>query len=287
MFPTYVDSSCHVENAFILRWFSSWLIDVDFYFVELLLFNIAVQKQGSVIFVVVGNWTKLCLLLFRCLGQFFEVSYQIFKLRHLDELLYDVARIEMADGLDVLEHRLIILLHLVELVCVVLWNLSDDIWWEFGLIGNIFSINKKSLFQKRVDLDVVFHLIQLAQHYLVVRVDCQVINGILLYLYLQNSAVRSCPVARNSILQIVNLELARCFFLGILCARSSWLKVDWHYVISEVADALLFILFYVVHWRFLGKSKKTNQVRFFARIFLTSRHSQCICVVVEISASSF
>ena len=111
----------------------------------------------------------------------------------------------MTDGLDVLEDRLIVLLHLVQLVCVVLRNFSDNIWREFGLVRYILSINKKSLFQKRMDLDIVIHLIQLAQNYLIVRVNCQVINSILLYFYLQDSAVRSCPVASDSVLQVIDL----------------------------------------------------------------------------------
>lgn len=270
MLSAYVNRSCDIENAFILRRLGSWLIDVDFDLVELFLFNVAVQKQSSVVFVVVCNWAKLCLLFLRCLGQLFKVRNQVFKLWHLDELLNNVAGIEMPDGLYVLEDRFIVLLHLVELIRMVLWNFSYDIWREFGLVGDILCVNKKSLFQERVYLYIVFHLLQFTYHNLVVRVDGQIENRIIFNFYLQNLTMRSCPVACDSVLQIVNLELARSFFLGVLCTRSSWFEVYWYDVISEVADAFFLVFLYMVYRCLLGESKQSNQMSFLARIFLTS-----------------
>ena len=192
----------------------------------------------------------------------------------------------MTYRLYVLKNSFIILLHLVQLVSVVLRDFCDNIRWELGLVSNIFSINEKSLLEKWVYLNVIFHLIQLAQNHLVVRVNCQVVNRIFFDLHLQNLGMWSGPITCDSVLQIIDLKLAGCFFVSLLRTRPSWFKVNWNYVISEVADALFLIFLNMVDWCFLSKSKKSDQMSFFALVFLTCCHRQRVSNVVEICASS-
>ncbi len=57
-------------------------------------------------------------------------------------------------------------------------------------------------------------------------------------------------------------------------------------MISEVADALFLIFLNMVDWCFLSKSKKSDQMSFFALVFLTCCHRQRVSGVVKICASS-
>ncbi len=93
MLSANVNRSCNIENAFVLSRLSRRFVNVDLYLVELLFLNIAVQEKRSVIFVVVCYGAKLCLLLLRCLSEFFKVCNQVFKLGHLNKLLYYIAGI--------------------------------------------------------------------------------------------------------------------------------------------------------------------------------------------------
>lgn len=97
--------------------------------------------------------------------------------------------------------------------------------------------------------------------------------------------MRSGPVARYTVLQIVNLKLAWSFFIGVLSTRSSRFEIYRNDVISKVANTFFLIFFNMINWCFLGKSKQSNQMCLFAWVFLASRHCQSISCVVKISTT--
>lgn len=53
--PAYVNRCCDVKYSFVLCCIRSRFVDVNLDFVKLLLFDVAVQKQSGVVFVVVGD----------------------------------------------------------------------------------------------------------------------------------------------------------------------------------------------------------------------------------------
>jgi hypothetical protein len=58
-------------------------------------------------------------------------------------------------------NRIVIFLLIKELVSVLLNNLALNLGWELGVLGDLLGLHVQSLLHESVDLDVVFHLIQL------------------------------------------------------------------------------------------------------------------------------
>jgi hypothetical protein len=69
------------------------------------------------------------------------------QLRHLDEPLDDITGIEVANGLDELLQRLIVLLLLIEIVSMLLADLSNDLSWEAGIVGDLLCLLVQVLLQ--------------------------------------------------------------------------------------------------------------------------------------------
>ena len=88
---------------------------------------------------------------------------------HLDVALNHVTRIQVAYCLDVLGQRFFRpLLLLIQLVSVLLANLSVDFAREVGSQGDVSCLWEHSFLQQSLDLEVVIHLIELVDGQLVV-----------------------------------------------------------------------------------------------------------------------
>jgi len=115
----------------------------------------------------------------------------------------------------------------IELVSVLLADLSDNIFGEISITRDLFSFLKEAFLHERVNFNVHFHLIQFAQNHLLVRVLGQVVHCVILDFNLHNARMRSCPVGGDSICKIVDLQSRGCLLLPRLLsgARAAGLKV--------------------------------------------------------------
>lgn len=76
----------------------------------------------------------------------------------------------MTNSLLVLGDGILEVLLVVEFIGMLLADLSNDIGWELGVLGNLLCLSEKHFLHESVNFDVVVHLIQLAQHQLVIGV---------------------------------------------------------------------------------------------------------------------
>lgn len=132
----------------------------------------------------------------------------------------------MTNSLLVLGDGILEVLLVVEFIGMLLANLSNDIGWELGVLGNLFCLSEKHFLHESVNFDVVVHLIQLAQHQLVIGVCRQIIHCVVLNLHLEDSGVCCGPVRRNSIIEIVNLQRTLGLLVWVTLTSTSWFKID-------------------------------------------------------------
>jgi hypothetical protein len=78
---------------------------------------------------------------------------------HLNVSLDDIGRVEIADGVDELLERLIVLLLLIQVVCVLLADFRNDFLGELSILGDLLGLSVQALFQQCLNLNVIFHLV--------------------------------------------------------------------------------------------------------------------------------
>jgi hypothetical protein len=100
------------------------------YLGKLLFLHVTVQQQGSIVFVVVLNLTKGLLLLVWGSNQLLKVLNQVIQLRHLDESLNHVTRVEVADCLHIFCDGLVVTFLRVKFVCVFFVDFSNNFHGE-------------------------------------------------------------------------------------------------------------------------------------------------------------
>jgi len=171
----------------MLRIFACCRCDVRLDLIKLLLLNVAVKQQRSVVFIVVSDGIELVLLFVGRLNQLLQVHDQIIQLRHLYKSLDHIARIQVADRLFVLSDCILEILLVIEFVSVLLTDLSDDVGREFRIFSDLFGFSKEHLLHEGVNFDVVVHLVQLAEDELIVGVLGQIVDCIVLYLDLEDA----------------------------------------------------------------------------------------------------
>lgn len=167
------------------------------------------------------------MLLLRLLRQLLQVLNQVVELRHLDISLDHVRGVQVANRFLVLLDSLFVVPLRVELVCVLLADLSDNIVGEVRIRSNFLCLLEKSFFHQSVDFDVDLHLVKFAQDHLLVRVLSQVVHCVVLNFDLHDAGVRRRPVRRDAVREIVNLQRRGSLFLAGLLrgARAARLKV--------------------------------------------------------------
>ena len=284
MFTTYINGSGHIKNTRMLRILACRRRDVRLDLIELFLLNVAVKQQRCVVFIVVSDSIELVLLLVWRLNQLLQVHDQIIELGHLDESLDHITRIQVANCLFVLGDGVLEVLLIVKLVGVLLTDLSDDIGREFRIFSDLFGFSKKHLLHEGVNFDVVVHLVQLAQHELIVGVLGQIVDCIVLYLDLEDARMRRCPIRCDSIVEVVNLKRTLRFFKLIALTSTSWLKINRYDEVLEVPD-ILFVIFQRMLLIFsLHQTVLPNEVLLLLALPLARIHYQRIRLVVKVCA---
>jgi len=284
MFTTHINGSGHIKNTRMLRILACRRRYVRLYLIELFLLNIAVKQQRCVVFIVVSDSIELVLLLVRRLNQLLQVHDKIIELGHLDESLDHITRIQVANCLFVLGDGVLEVLLVVKLVGVLLTDLSDDVGREFRIFSDLFGFSKEHLLHEGVNFDVVVHLVQLAQHELIVGVLGQIVDCIVLYLNLEDARVRRCPIRRDSIVEVVNLKRTLSFFILIALTSTSRLKINRYDEVLEVPD-VLFVIFQRMLLIFsLNQTVLPNEVLLLLALPLARIHHQRIRLVVKVCA---
>jgi hypothetical protein len=146
------------------------------------------------------------------LDQLFQILDQIVQLRHLDVVLDHIARIEEANGHHVLLDCLIVLLLIEKLVGVLLDDLALDLPREVGILCNGQGFLVLILLHQVVNLDIVFHFVQLDQFSLEPSIDHilrQIVNGVVLHLEapMQDVAISGGPKQRDFVFEVINGKL--------------------------------------------------------------------------------
>jgi len=187
MFATHINCSSHIKNSRMLRIFACCRSDIRLDLIKLLFLNVAVKQQRRVVFIVVSDGIELVLLFVGRLNQLLQVHDQIIQLWHLNKSLDHIARIQVADRLFVLGDCILEILLVVEFVCVLLTDLSDDVGWELCVFSDLFSLSKQHFFHESVNFDVVVHLVQFAEDELIVGVLGEVVDCVVLDFDLQDA----------------------------------------------------------------------------------------------------
>ena len=151
-------------------------------------------------------------------NQLLQVPDQVVQLGYLNVVLDDVARVEEADSLDVLLDGLIILFLLEELVSMLLDDLALDLAGEVCLFGDGLCLSIVRLLHQVVDLDVVFHGVQLdklSHHVVVLIVELSDVVDTFLTLrlfdlHIDDDAIGGgVPEHGDLVLEVVDRELRR------------------------------------------------------------------------------
>ena len=151
-------------------------------------------------------------------NQLLQVPDQVVQLGYLNVVLDDVARVEEADSLDVLLDGLVVLFLLEELVSVLFDDLTLDLAGEVCLFGDGLRLSVVRLLHQVVDLDVVFHGVQLdklSYHVVVLIIELSdVIDAFLTLrlfdLHIDDDAIGGwVPEHGDLVLEVVDRELRR------------------------------------------------------------------------------
>jgi hypothetical protein len=164
---------------------------------KFLLLDVAIQKQSSVVFVVVTHRRQLrfgsVLNARRPFNQLFQVLNQIVQLWHLDVPLNHIARIEVPNSLYVLIDRLLVaFLVVIQIVSTSLRDLSSNLGRKLSSNGDVLSLFKKLHLHQSLNFYVVFHLKELKKHFFAFAAGCvfgKVKNSVFFDLDLQNLTV--------------------------------------------------------------------------------------------------
>lgn len=171
MFATNFNCSSDIKNHFVLLILVFLVSYSAFYksfdFSELLFLYKAVQKQSCIVFTIVwASTTESVIFIYWLLSQFSQVLDKIVKLRNLDELLYHIARVEMANSLNILVNCFCMIFLLIEFVTILFVDFSDNLVWEFRGLRDLLSFCIKTFFHQILDLNIVFHLVHFLQEHL-------------------------------------------------------------------------------------------------------------------------
>jgi hypothetical protein len=270
----------------MLRIFACCRCDVRLDLIKLLLLNVAVKQQRSVVFIVVSDGIELVLLFVGRLNQLLQVHDQIIQLRHLYKSLDHIARIQVADRLFVLGDCILEILLVIEFVSVLLTDLSDDVGREFCVFSDLFGLSKKHFLHERVNFDVVVHLVQLAEDELIVGVLGEVVNCVVLDFDLQDARVRRCPIRSYSVVEVVYLKRTLRFFILVALTSTSWLKIYRNNEILKVPHILFVILQRMLLIFPLRQTVLPNEVFLLLALPLARIDHQRVGLVVEIGAFS-
>jgi hypothetical protein len=144
---------------------------------KFLLLDVAIQKQSSIVFVVVTHRCQLrlspVLNARRPFNQLFQVLNQIVQLWYLDVPLNHIARIEVPDRLYVLIDRLLVaLLVVIQVISTSLRDLSSNLGRKLSSNSDVLSLFKKLHLHQCLNLYVVFHFKKLKKHFFTFASGC-------------------------------------------------------------------------------------------------------------------
>lgn len=151
----------------------------------LLELHIAIEQQGRVILVIVAHGAKCLhvrLLQIGRLNKSLQILDEIRQVLHLDIALDDVARIEVADGLDVQVKGLLwSRLRRVHLIRMLLGDLRTNLTRELSSLRNDLSLLELRFLEQVLNLDVIVLLNELDDESLFIFVTHKQEDHVVLY----------------------------------------------------------------------------------------------------------
>ena len=177
----------------------------------------------------------------------------------------------MPNSFYVQSQGVLVVLVTIFLISSFFVNLGYDIIWEFSFRGDLDGLVVDVALHESLNFDIVFEFKELVEYLLslVVRnvILSQVVDGVVLYLYLQDGGVRSSPEELNFNIKVVDHQLLSLAFVRAMLEN----VLNFNHIVSKEANEL-FLAFDRVLFFLLEGVEDSEVMLLSATFFHVFRH---------------